>query len=75
MAFSAETKRKIFDNVGGKCESCKKQLVFDNHTEGEKGAWEAHHKTSLNSGGTDVASNGKALCLDCHKATNTYGKN
>lgn len=74
MAFSKETKREIFDNAGGKCESCKKQLVFDNHAEGQRGAWDAHHKTSTASGGNDVASNGKALCLDCHKGTYTYGR-
>ena len=67
MAFSAETRRKIFDNADGKCEKCDKQLVFANHNEGERGAWEAHHRISVKSGGNDTASNGKALCLDCHK--------
>ena len=74
MAFSSDTKRKIFDNANGKCEKCGKQIVFDNHTEGQYGAWEAHHKISVASGGSDTASNGKALCLDCHKATLTYGR-
>ena len=74
MAFSIETKRMVFNNAGGKCEKCHKQLVFDNHVEGQRGAWEAHHKTSVASGGKDIASNGMALCLDCHKRTYTYGK-
>jgi 5-methylcytosine-specific restriction endonuclease McrA len=69
MAFSEQTRRKIFDNAKGKCESCGKQLVYQNHTEGEPGAWEAHHKTAVRSGGSDAPSNGKALCLDCHKKT------
>lgn len=69
MAFSEETREKIFNNANEKCESCGKQLVLRNHQEGEYGAWEAHHKTSVASGGTDSASNGKALCLNCHKAT------
>ena len=73
MAFSEEIKRKIFDNARGKCEKCGKALIYGNHKEGESGAWEAHHKTSVNSGGQDVASNGKALCLQCHKNTYTYG--
>ena len=74
MAFSKATKDEIFNRAGGKCERCCKQLVRDNHMEGERGAWEAHHKTSLHSGGNDVPSNGEALCLDCHKKTRTYGK-
>lgn len=74
MAFSQATKDEIFNRAGGKCERCGKQLVRNNHKEGERGAWEAHHKTSLHSGGSDVPSNGEALCLDCHKKTRTYGK-
>jgi len=74
MAFSEETKRRIFDNAGGKCEKCGKQLVFGNRTEGERGAWNAHHKTAVSSGGKDIASNGKALCIECHKSTYTYGR-
>ena len=75
MAFSDKVKREIFDNAKGKCERCGKQLVFDNHNEGERGAWEAHHRTAVHKGGNDTPSNGEALCLDCHKATRTYGKN
>ena len=74
MAFSEVTRREIFQNAHGRCESCGKQLVYSNHSEGERGAWEAHHKVSVKSGGNDCASNGKALCLECHKATRTYGK-
>ena len=74
MAFSLEIRRKIFNKAGGRCERCNKQLVFNNHNKGERGAWHAHHKTSLASDGKDIASNGKALCLDCHKSTRTYGK-
>ena len=74
MAFSKEAMRKIFDNDHGKCERCGKHLVFENHEEGERGAWEAHHRTAKSSGGTDEPSNGEALCLECHKATRTYGK-
>ena len=71
MRFSEETRRTIFNNANGKCEAagCGKQLVWGNHTEGQRGAWEAHHRTSVKSGGSDTASNGKALCLECHKKT------
>lgn len=74
IAFSKVTRQKIFDNANGKCQKCNKKLVFENHTEGKRGSWEAHHKTSVASGGKDIASNGKALCLNCHKRTNTYGR-
>lgn len=73
MVFSSETRQKIFDNAGGRCEKCGKQIVFANHYQGERGAWQAHHKISVASGGRDIASNGKALCLECHKGTYTYG--
>lgn len=43
-------------------------------TEDEGGAWEAHHKVAVASGGQDVLSNCKVLCLDCHKKTYTYGR-
>lgn len=75
MAFPEKVKREIFLNANKKCEKCGKQLCFENHKEGEKGAWEAHHKVSVAAGGKDIASNGEALCLDCHKKTRTYGKN
>lgn len=73
MAFPAATKRKIFDNAHGKCERCGRRLVFENHNEGERGAWEAHHRTAVSNGGTDAPSNGEALCLEYHKKTRTYG--
>lgn len=74
MGFPDSVKLQIFNNAKGKCEDCGKTLVFQNHKEGERGAWEAHHKISLASGGKDIASNGEALCLACHKNTRTYGK-
>lgn len=74
MAFSQSDKDEIFKHAHGKCERCGKLLCHDNHNEGERGAWEAHHKTSIAAGGRDVPSNGEALCLACHKATRTYGR-
>ena len=54
----------------GKCERCGKQLLL----EGEWGAWEAHPRVAVKSGGSDAPSNGEALCLDRHKKTRTdYG--
>ena len=74
MSFTKETKNKIFDNAKGHCQKCDKQIVRNNHTEGQRGAWHAHHSTSVASGGGNNASNGKALCVSCHKDTKTYGK-
>ena len=73
MAFLEATRLQIFKNANGKCEKCAKQLVYANHIHGERGAWQAHHKTSVAADGNDTASNGKALCLDCHKNTYTFG--
>ena len=76
MAFSQATKETIFQNAHGHCQGkgCHKQIVLNNHNDGERGAWQAHHKTSVQSGGSDTASNGKALCNACHRDTPTYGK-
>lgn len=35
---------------------------------------ETHHKTSQAAGGQDTLSNCEILCVDCHKATRTYGR-
>lgn len=84
MAFSEETKRLAFDRAMGRCECkrstcnhgsrCNKLLVFENHTEGQRGAWEAHHKVAVSVGGDDSLSNCEVLCLDCHKNTKSYGR-
>ena len=66
MAFSEATKKQIFYNAGRKCEKCGKQIVFENRTKGERGAWNAHHRNHAASGGAYTASNGRALCVDCH---------
>ena len=72
MAFSDETKEQAFSKAGGKCEAsgCGKQLVYKNNgRDVGKGSWEAHHRTSVASGGSDTVSNCKVLCWDCHKKT------
>jgi len=79
MAFSEETKTEIFNNADGQCEC--QRLNCPEHTKTLRcttklvtGRWHAHHKTSVASGGKDVASNGEALCIPCHEATQTYGR-
>jgi 5-methylcytosine-specific restriction endonuclease McrA len=65
MAFSDETRRLILARAGGKCERCGTLL--------RDGQWHAHHRTSVDAGGSDVPSNGQALCIPCHQGTRTYG--
>ena len=75
MAITKDTRDEIFQRANGKCECamnicdhsgrCNKPLGY---------SWEAHHKTSVASGGTDTASNLIAMCEPCHKNTRTYGR-
>lgn len=85
MAFSQEVIRQAWERAGGRCECqrvscgrhlgrCNKQLVWGNHADGQRGAWEAHHKTAVSSGGGDVLSNCEILCLECHRRTKSYGR-
>ena len=81
MTFSDETVRRAWIRAYGRCECrreghghpfvrCNKELVWDNRgRESGRGAWEAHHRTSVDSGGTDDLSNCEILCWDCHSKT------
>lgn len=60
--FPDSVRQKIYQNAGGKCERCGKKLGNN---------WEAHHR---NSNGASVASNGEALCPECHQNTRSYGR-
>jgi hypothetical protein len=82
MAFSESTKDEIFKNSGGRCQCNRQhsgQTDAPHHggrcprTFTRYGAWEAHHKVAVSSGGKDIASNGEALCSKCHQLTQTYG--
>ena len=74
MPFSDEVVEAAWKNADGKCERCGKSLSKGNRgEEGARGAWEAHHKTSVAAGGGNTVSNSEILCLDCHKASRTYG--
>lgn len=82
MAFSEAVKDEIFKNSGGRCQ-CNRQhqgITTAPHHGGRcsntftrYGNWEAHHIVAVSSGGKDVASNGEALCTQCHTLTQTYG--
>lgn len=73
MAFPKSVIDKAWDRADGHCETCGKQLVYDHHEEGERGAWEAHHIKAQKDGEDNSLSNCKILCLDCHKNTKSYG--
>ena len=66
MAFSEETKKQALKDAGYKCEKCGTSLSMSTA--------EAHHKTSVDAGGSDAPSNCQILCHNCHVATRTYGK-
>ena len=72
MAISQETKTKLFQRAGGRCECTMK--ICPHHT-GRcttqlRGGWHAHHRTA---GGPDNLGNLTAMCVTCHKNTRTYG--
>jgi len=79
VAFSDETVRQAWQRAGAKCECtrkthghigrCNKTLSWGNRGRSGWGAWEAHHRTSIQSGGTDALSNCEILCWDCHSRT------
>ncbi len=71
MAFSDEDVEKRFYNYAkGKCECCKKELVWGNRDKGLKGAWHAHHVIPRRIKTDDSISNMAILCINdpenCH---------
>ena len=85
MAFSKETIDAAYIRSQSKCEcnrsicghyyQCAKPLNYN--AQGKDfyaGAWEAHHKLAISSGGSDGLSNCEILCIDCHKNTGSYGR-
>jgi len=78
MAFSDETVRQAWLDAGGKCECarashghgtrCNKTLIWANRGRNGFGAWEAHHRTTAQSG-DDSLSNCEILCWPCHSKT------
>jgi len=84
-AFPEKELEKALANAGGRCE-CRRtnEDCLKKHNrvrcqengftlENQGTRWQAHHRTSQAEGGEDTASNCEILCLDCHKATRTYG--
>ena len=80
MAFSEDTVRQAWNRAGGKCECgrtshnhtggrCNSPLVWENRSREGVGAWEANHRTRVESGGDDSLSNCEILCWPCHAKT------
>ena len=75
MAFSADTIRRAFARSKGQCECSRKGHDWHTarcpktFTEGSQGtSWEAHHRVSVDAGGTDSLDNCEILCIRCHSA-------
>ena len=66
MAFSEEIKRQALARASNRCEKCGRAVTMSTS--------HAHHMTSVDSGGKDILSNCKILCIPCHKDTLTYGR-
>ncbi len=72
MAISEETRKKLRERAGGRCECtmtvcghkgrCTTQLTS---------GWEAHHRSAE---GPDNLGNLTAMCVPCHKNTRTFGR-
>jgi len=77
MAFSEETKQAALKRAGGRCEcrrlACHVHATVYCGTTLVAGRWHAHHKTAVAAGGSDALSNCEALCIPCHKQTQTFG--
>ena len=79
MAFSELTKDQAFASSGGRCECRRDHASHRGHRclttfTRNGGQWDAHHFTAALVGGSDGLSNCEALCLACHKLTDSYGR-
>lgn len=74
MAFLESVVKQAWDKCGGKCESCRKELLWASRGSESMYGWEAHHKSATILGGADSLSNCKILCQSCHKKTSSYGR-
>lgn len=80
MAFSNDNVKKRFIIVSkGRCECCKKEIIWENRDKGDKGAWHAHHVNPLKNGNNDLISNMAILCTNepenCHLKQGHGGPN
>ena len=74
MTVSTETRMKLYQRAGGRCEC--EMKVCAHHTgrcthQLRGSNWHAHHRSA---GGGDHLGNLIAMCVTCHKNTPTYGR-
>lgn len=84
-AFDDLTVKKAFKRSGGRCEctntscghtgQCSARFAFDDRaTSDDESGWQAHHIKAQADGGSDAGSNGRILCVPCHKNTESFGR-
>jgi len=70
MEFSKEVQAEAWLRQDGRCAYCGKELVFESTQQGERGAWEPHHRKAIKYGGTNYLRNCVLLCINlpenCH---------
>jgi hypothetical protein len=82
--FKDDIVKQAFERAGGRCECrrevckhadrCEATFKWDERgTAEDDGAWQANHRQSQASGGSDGAANCEILCVPCHKRTESFG--
>lgn len=87
MPFSNSVVQEKFQRVGGRCECvrtncshpgnpdrCTRKFSFSDRDTADGRGWQANHKISQASGGSDGIANCEILCIPCHKNTRSFGR-
>ena len=87
MAFTGEVIWNAFQRAGERCECtrsrcnhpgnphrCSRQFRYEDRARSDEHGWQATHKQSISSGGSDGLENCEILCVPCHKNTLSYGR-
>jgi 5-methylcytosine-specific restriction endonuclease McrA len=75
MAFPEEVKKAAYNRAGGKCECTRSGCNHSGRCNASlSGGWHAHHIHASSLDGHDGLSNCEALCIPCHKNTQSYGR-
>lgn len=82
--FPDEVVREAFDACGGQCEcvksacghqgKCPTTFTWDERATADEDGWQAHHEVAEAEDGPDTRGNCRILCVRCHKATESYGR-
>lgn len=70
MSFPSYIIEQAWQRAGGRCEECKKKLVWSNRGRNGRGSWEPHHIWPQANGGGNSLANCSVLCTggleNCH---------